>query len=445
MVRLKLMINKNSGFIFGTVLMFLLLFYCSTKLAMNFAPDEYMRYDVPLFIFNHSHLPNGNEKEIINSIWGFSYGFTPYLPSIISVLFIKIVSLFSSNSIHLLIAARQTSVLAGALTFFICCKIGEEIFHSKKIIYLFAIIVSLLPQFVFVSSYLNNDAFSIFTTALILYAWIRGIKSQWNYKWCVFLGISIGLCALTYYNAYGFILCSIIIYCISSYKLNFSFKEFLIKGFVIAFSAFIVGGWFFIRNAIIHNGDFLGMNSMYECGEKYAQEGYQLSKRNTYQNLGYSVFSIVLSKSWILSTAKSFVCTTGYSQYILSQFEFLGYVIYILMGLVMFVVSIKNRKVTNMKFDRYIYICLLLCVIIPIILSIKYSYSIDYQPQGRYILSALLPISLFSCIGFEYIGDLINDKIKSSIFTSILIGIYIMMFIICFIKYFMPCFINPII
>lgn len=227
MAQLKQMINKNKFYIIGTLILFLFLFYCSTKLCMNVAPDEYMRYDIPLFIYNHSYLPKGDEKEILNAIWGFSYGFTPYLPSIISFFFMKIASIFTTTPVHLLIAARLTSVLAGALTFFVCCKIGEEIFNHKMTIYLFAIFVSLLPQFMYLSLYLNNDSFSIFATALIVYGWIKGIKTNWNCKWCIFLGVAIGLCALTYYNAYGFILCSIIVYCMSSYKLNYE-KNFFI-------------------------------------------------------------------------------------------------------------------------------------------------------------------------------------------------------------------------
>lgn len=98
MAQLKQMINKNKFYIIGTLILFLFLFYCSTKLCMNVAPDEYMRYDIPLFIYNHSYLPKGDEKEILNAIWGFSYGFTPYLPSIISFFFMKIASILYNCS-----------------------------------------------------------------------------------------------------------------------------------------------------------------------------------------------------------------------------------------------------------------------------------------------------------------------------------------------------------
>ena len=447
MAQLKQMINKNKFYIIGTLILFLFLFYCSTKLCMNVAPDEYMRYDIPLFIYNHSYLPKGDEKEILNAIWGFSYGFTPYLPSIISFFFMKIASIFTTAPVHLLIVARLTSVLAGALTFFVCCKIGEEIFNHKMTIYLFAIFVSLLPQFMYLSLYLNNDSFSIFTTALIVYGWIKGIKTNWNCKWCIFLGVAIGICALTYYNAYGFILCSIIVYCMSSYKLHFTFNEFLKKGFLIAIAALVVGGWFFIRNAMIHNGDFLGMNSMYDCGEKYAMPGYQLSQRDTYQNQGISVFSMIFDTNWIITTIKSFICTTGYMQYMISGKHFYLYLIIILFGMIMMLIALKRKYQFKFKFENYFIICLILCILIPIILSIKYSYSIDYQPKGRYIMSILIPIALFMSIGYEYFSEFIENKIqiKSRYIELSMIGIYILLFVICYSSYIAVCFGSTII
>ena len=60
------------------------------------------------------------------------------------------------------------------------------------------------------------------------------------------------------------------------------------------------------------------MNSMYDCGEKYAMPGYQLSQRDTYQNQEISVFSMIFDTNWIITTIKSFICTTGYMQYMIS-------------------------------------------------------------------------------------------------------------------------------
>ena len=138
---------------------------------------------------------------------------------------------------------------------------------------------------------------------------------------------------------------------------------------------------------------------MYDCGEKYAMPGYQLSQRDTYQNQGISVFSMIFDTNWIITTIKSFICTTGYMQYMISGKHF------------------------------YLY---LVIILIPIILSIKYSYSIDYQPQGRYIMSILIPIALFMSIGYEYFSEFIENKIqiKSRYIELSMIGIYILLFVI---------------
>ena len=38
------------------------------------------------------------------------------------------------------------------------------------------------------------------------------MQDGWNKKNTIGLGVGIGMCALTYYNAYGYILCSIVFY-----------------------------------------------------------------------------------------------------------------------------------------------------------------------------------------------------------------------------------------
>ena len=53
MAQLKQMINKNKFYIIGTLILFLFLFYCSTKLCMNVAPDEYM---ISPYLFTIIHI-----------------------------------------------------------------------------------------------------------------------------------------------------------------------------------------------------------------------------------------------------------------------------------------------------------------------------------------------------------------------------------------------------
>ena len=113
----------------------------------------------------------------------------------------------------------------------------------------------------------------------------------------------------------------------------------------------------------------------------------------------------------------------------------------------MMVIALKRKCQLRFKFENYFVISLILCILIPFILSIKYSYSIDYQPQGRYVMSILIPIALFMSVGYEYLSKLIEDKYKIKMKYSELamIIIYILLFIICYISYVVVCFGDKII
>lgn len=121
---------------------------------------------------------------------------------------------------------------------------------------------------------------------------------------------------------------------------------------------------------------------------------------------------MIFGTDWLMTTIKSFICATGYMQNIISGKRFYLYLMIILLGIIMMVIALKRKCQLRFKFENYFVISLILCILIPFILSIKYSYSIDYQPQGRYVMSILIPIALFMSVGYEYLSKLIEDKYK---------------------------------
>ena len=191
---------------------FCISFGTSIFLKTEHAPDEAMRMLIPEYIVSHHTLPNGMEESVRHPLWGFSYALYPYLTAIISSVFMAITSLFTKNAAALLTAARLTSVLSGTGTLIVVFLIGEELFERRESALLGGIFVGFLPQFVFLSCYVNNDSFAVFTVALIIYFWIRGMKSAFCKKDCIGLGAGCGLCALSYYNAYAYLLCSILLF-----------------------------------------------------------------------------------------------------------------------------------------------------------------------------------------------------------------------------------------
>lgn len=408
------------------------------NLPVSMAPDEAMRYDIPYWIWKNHALPNGDEMELIHPIWGFSYGFTPYLPSLLSVFFMEIMSFFTESSEALIFAARIPSVLAGTGTLIFSMLIGEEFFEGKTEKYLYTVLVGFLPQVAFVSAYLNNDGFAVFTCSWILYAWIRGIKQRWSYKNCLFLAIGISLCALTYYNAYGYILCSVFVFAgdiLTDEKLKHRWKYFFSHGFFIAGVVFALAGWFFVRNFIIHNGDFLGMKSMYACGELYAMEDFKPSNRQTRKALGATYAAILLNGAWLRSTLRSFIAGFGYMNVFTNTIVYWIYYAVYIVGIGTH--CVKAALFYQKKERVLLFGSAWLCILIPFMLSVHYSYAIDYQAQGRYVLSCLPGLMLIITSGYETLGEYLGkrgSKVLKVGVISLLVILFGYVYLTCGIK-----------
>ena len=431
MISIKEKININYYFI--PFIAFLFYLAWALHLPMGQAPDEYMRIQIPFWIYEHGKLPIGNETELINSIWGTSYGFSPYLPSIISVFFMKVVSLYRSSPRALMFACRLTSVFSGTLTSVMCVLISHQLFKTTISKCLFISLICFIPQFVFISSYFNNDSFSVLCSAIIFYSWIRGQKTNWDYKSCIILGLGIGLISITYYFAYGWILSSILLFIISIHGER-NHKEILKKILVIITIAFIVAGWYFIRNLIIYNGDLLGRKVSSNCAELFAQDAFKPSMKDTLRRQGLPLFSVLTINSyyWVIVTFKSFFAGFGYMSVFAPPFIYwLSFCLFLFLLLFLGIFFFKKRQT---PFGERIIVPMLLCIIIPFILSMYFSWSWDYQPQGRYIISGIIPLMVLLTTGIDnLLTDRLGNKIyKLSAYIALLIWIFL--FFYCFIN-----------
>ena len=279
-----------------------------------------MRYDIPKYIFEHHVLPNGNMESLRNEIWGFSYAYYPFfLGPLLSAGFMKLVSVFTMNSFALLVAARFTSVLSGVLVAYFVIKIANILFGTYTKWILIAV-TTLIPQFIFLSTYVNNDIIAVAGSAMILYAWLLGMSEKWNLRSCTLLAVGIGVCALSYYNSYGWILCSIFIFFASELcqrRKKLSDKELWKWGIYISIVVLVIISFFFIRNAVLYHGDFLGMSSLTESSEMFAREDIKPSNRPTPQNLGMGCGEMLrttryIGINWVEATFESFIAVFSY-------------------------------------------------------------------------------------------------------------------------------------
>lgn len=414
-----------------------LLFGLSWVLPFNEAPDEAMRYMIPEYIYRHGTLPAGYDPEVINEIWGISYAYHPILPYIFGGYLMKLVGIFNDSEKALLMAARFINVLVGMGFYWYVVQIAKKLFCRPMFRAFFIALLALLPQLLYLFTYVNTDAIALFSSAMIIYYWLRGIESRWDRSSCTGLAVGVAVCALSYFNAYGYALCSILLFIgtlIVFYRKKGAKRctEIILKrGLYITAIVFALCGWWFIRSAILYDGDFLGMSVGDKYAEIYAMEDFKPSVKTSLSEDGVALSDMLTGEedgySWIITTYRSTIGCFGYMQYYLGMDI---YEIHIsLFGLGVIGIGIhcvlylwerirkKNRilltyencrmQTGNFLLLQGAFVC---SIIIPILLSVYYSYCSDYQAQGRYIMAMIIPVMYFTAAGVERAYTLVFRK-----------------------------------
>lgn len=421
---------------------------------LNASPDEEMRYQIVQFIVKHGTIPDGRDPEIRNELWGISYAYSPILAYMIMAIPAKIVSLFTSSATAMLIASRMVNVVFGTCMAYLVLRIGEMLFSGREK-WLFICLVTFLPGLMFVHSYVNNDSMALLSSAWIVYAWVRSIREGWTIKICIHLALAISMAALSYYNVYGFILCSILFFAFSVLFASGEKKDFeflFSRGGMIAVIVLLLIGWWFIRNGILYDGDILGWNISTEYAEKYAIEELKPSNRATIEKLGWTIKDMMLYQpygwrhNWLVTVAVSFVGTFGFLDIFMPTILSKAYLLFFAVGLFCILpvlkkmLSVREKQVTirkektkteTIKYKKVVkqnvwskknlfHLHMLMAMLIPFVLLVKYSYQNDFQAQGRYILPMLIPFMYFVSYGYYTVLERLvkNEFIKKWLYMG---------------------------
>lgn len=454
-------IQKNKWYpeaVFLTAV-FVFIFLWAVVQPLNASPDEEMRYQIVEYIVKYGRLPHGGDAEIRNAIWGISYGFNPIFSYMISALFVKITTIFTTSGTALLMAARMVNILLGTATAYLVRRISIRLFQ-REVQWFFSVLVMFLPGTLFLFSYVNADGLALFSTALIILIWVRTLTDGWSILNCIGLGVGISICALSYYNAYGIILSSILFFGVTILMCNKKKKELktdlqvlLSRGVLITVIILLLAGWWFIRSYIIYDGDILGMRTSSMYGEMFAQEIYKPSNRITIQKMGMSLPEMFFYvpgdwvHNWIITVAVSFVGTFGFMNvfmpYTLSKLFYLIFAV----GLIGLCLRFRNHfflsgsrslvqkrtvgkekvkvklifKTSYWNYQAVFRWCMLLAGLIPAVLLVYYAYCSDFQAQGRYLMPGLIPFMYFVAFGYENLQNrfLKSGKSRKIVFTAL--------------------------
>ena len=405
--------------------------YCVVALTLLFCqpfgnpPDEYNRYLIPQFIAENGTLPTGFEEEVRIEGYGSSYAFHPILPYIFQGYLMRLAGLFTQDSQALLLTARLVNFLFVLL-------LGHLWFQDRRFAWLFAFLVTFWPQGIFLHTYVNTDSCCMMSIAMILYGLTWGLQKGFGPAASILLSLGIILCALSYYNAYGFILSSILLFTASFLSWEkgrrpvFQWKPFLKTGGMISLVVLLGIGWWFIRNLLLYEGDLLGMAARERFATLHALPQYQPALRASWLNLGYSAWDMLRDSDFITLTRQSFICSYGAMNITTSIWIYRFYRVLVAVGVlcslliplrytwkVSGILERKERVCRESRtktqagmgagkgLTRFFHGNMVFCIAMPYLLSVIFSYTTDYQPQGRYVLPALVPLCYYVVHGLE--------------------------------------------
>ena len=376
-------------------------------------PDEINRYKVVSYIETYGHIPKGDEPQIIIDGYGASYAFQPILTYMIEGFLLKILSPLSLSFDRKLIIARYVNVIFGLIGAFFTIKLSKLIFDDEQAAYLFSLSVILLPQNIFIYTYVNTDGLGLMSVIIMIYAIIRGYRYDFDRSSLIALAVSISLCLLSYYNCYGYILMAFIAF-IQYFAVNMSYKQMFAKGLPIALSVLVLSGWWFIRNCILYGGDIFALNARRECAQATGNILWLENMANTYQAQGYSLYEMVFETDYYTLVWKSFIAMFGPMAIPTHHYVYMGFKYLAVICLLSLLIPIRSKIMDSLKGSyRYIIWSVLIAgMIIPVILALYYSYTWDFQPQGRYYLPCLIPLAMILCSGMNKLISVIYSFVQ---------------------------------
>lgn len=411
---------KNPEFI-RTGLMLLVLFVCMSAFAIiqpfGDGPDEINRFKIVEYIYKYGSLPAGDHPEVLLDGYGASYAFQPMLTYIIDGFLLRFFSFLGLELTTRVIISRFVNILFGLLTAFYTRKLARLVFKKETVSWLFTLLVVFLPQNMFVHTYVNTDSMGLLSVAMVLYAIFLGSKTNYSPSACIHMAIGIILCALSYYNCYGIIICAMLAFVFHFWKKNaltgktlFDWKMLFKKGIFISVLVLLGISWWFIRNAVLYDGDFLALEARQLCAAETCLEEYNPLTRDTYERLGIPVLSMIFDTDYYILVCRSFIAMFGPMNIPTHYYIYTTFKRLIFLALICAFIPVKSSAMNGYSFLKKTghNIIMHIAWFIPAFLAIYYSYTWDFQPQGRYFLPMVIPFMYFVTIGIEKLLSIVK-------------------------------------
>lgn len=387
--------------------------------AFGMMPDEFSHFEVVYYIYRHGTIPTGYEASIQVPYWGASYAFQPILTYIIQGFLMRLVDVFTDNIFAIILSARLVDCAFGVIMAYFVRRISVILWDDRSLQWLFTFIIVLLPENLYIHSYINTDSMALMSVAIIIYALLRGEEDDFSVRTMVTLAIGVSFCLLSYYNAYGAVLIAVIwffshfIFRSREQGDAHGYRRVMWKKFgFTALLVCIMAGWWFVRSGILYNGDIFGLHARWELAVKEAEPQYSPLTKQTFAGQGISLKDMLLSNDYLKTVYRSFICVMGNFDISTADIFYRIDKVLIIIAAVCAVIPVRPTrhfiKGAPAAENRHTYIDIFLIsdILITLFLHMIYSYAYDWQPQGRYLLPMLIPLMYLMTLGADKAGVL---------------------------------------
>lgn len=363
------------------------------------APDEGAHY-----IFNVQHIVEHNSLPVSGKddlqayasctknhvgIAPCTYSYTVYPgPNyIISALFVKIFHKLG-NPITSVQAARLTSFLSGII--FILCSYAAVYAISKRraISTLLVASVAFIPQFIFVTSYVNLDAHSAAISAFLGLCVVKFLQKPRSIGWQIMLCIALfGLLPISKYNYFALGLAGILLIGYTFLRQRFTRREIGRFALFAVISFVLLASFWYIRNLVLYH-DPLGQSFMLKTMAEHAPLGRPYPT-------DFNGLNIANQRDFFTTLFQSFFFALGPMHFYLdsSSYNMLWLLLLLCAGIMIY--NYTNKKVRHFNWRTWGCVGLYGLIVIGTLLVVLYnSLYYDFQPQGRYMYAILVPTIL---------------------------------------------------
>lgn len=144
--------------------------------------------------------------------------------------------------------ARLISVILGAITMIGVWFVARRLLRGNDRLALIATaLAAFVPQFVYGVATINNDALAAAAATWTLYALLRWLDDR-SIKWSIVTGVLLGITLLSKIGMIALVPLPALAMLFASRMTRDSLRRVLVLGALIYFIAFLVAGWWYLRN-----------------------------------------------------------------------------------------------------------------------------------------------------------------------------------------------------